>query len=104
MKDKTKIDLISRLLMVLTFLGFYSTPILIFKIPNSPLLLILVPIALICAYFIVKFAVMKLVKIFLRIFEEELMVSLRADGSDEGLMNRIASAQKEIRINMLTIH
>ena len=104
MKDTTRISLISKLIMIFVFLGIYSTSILIFKIPNSPMVLILALMALVCAYFIVKFAVMGLVKIFLEIVEGELMRALRAANEEERLINRITAVQKEIRKNMPTIH
>jgi hypothetical protein len=103
-KNTTKINLISKALMFLTFIGIYSTSIWVFKMPNSPVILVVATIALICDYFIIKFAVMELIKIFLKMFEEELMESLRADGDDEKLISRISFAQKEIRKKMPTIH
>jgi hypothetical protein len=72
--------------------------------PSSPMVLVVATIALICAYFIIKLAVMELIKIFLKMFEQELIESLRADGDEEKLINRIIFAQKEIRKKMPTIH
>tara|TARA_B110000881_G_scaffold215310_1_gene229152 strand:+ start:816 stop:1130 length:315 start_codon:yes stop_codon:yes gene_type:complete len=104
MEDTTKINLISKALMFLTFLGIYSTSIWVFKMPSSPMVLVVATIALICAYFIIKLAVMELIKIFLKMFEQELIESLRDDGDEEKLINRIIFAQKEIRKKMPTIH
>jgi len=104
MKAKTKIDLLMKPIMILVFLGIFSTSILAFDLPNSPNLIFFALISVCIAYFIMKFALIQLIKIFCKMIEDELIETLKASGEDQSLLKRIASAQAEMRKSLPTIH
>ena len=91
-------------IMFLVFLGIFSTSILVFDLPNSLNLIFLSLISVCLAYFIMKFVLIQLIKVFCKMIEDELIETLKASGEDQSLLKRIASAQAEIRKSLPTIH
>lgn len=101
MDDIKKLNLYSKVITCLTFLGVYTLTIELFELSNSPWLLIWAAVTLIFSWFTIKKLLINLGEIAGRIAYSELLKEFE---QDKKIYEMIKKAQKELATRRITLH